>query len=197
MYTGIVEELGTVVGRSPVSTEWGQGVRLTIRAGAVLDDSEVGSSIAVDGCGLTMVARGEDWWATDLSHETLASTTLDQLVVGDRVNLERSITLTTRINGHIVLGHIDCIGEIVAPAPDLVVRVPTEHMRFLIERGSVAVDGISLTAFRLTADTFSVSIIPRTGDGTTLRVKGPGAKVNVEVDVIAKHLDRLLAARQP
>ncbi len=197
MYTGIVEELGTVVGRSPVSTEWGQGVRLTIRAGGVLDDADVGSSIAVDGCAVTMVARGEDWLTTELSHETLTSTTLDLLVAGDRVNLERPMTLSSRVDGHIVLGHVDCIGEIVAPAPDLIVRVPKEHMRFLIERGSVAVDGISLTAFHLTADTFSVSIIPRTGDGTTLRVKGPGAKVNVEVDLIAKHLDRLLAIPHP
>ena len=201
MFTGIVEELGTVVSNeiSAESNAWGNtGARLTIAASVVLDGSDLGASIAVNGCCLTLVDQGVDesgqgWWSTDVSDETLSRTNVGALQPGDVVNLERPMALGERLGGHIVLGHVDCVGEIVSPAPDLVVRIPAEHMRLIVEKGSVTVDGISLTAFDLTADTFRVAVIPHTADVTTLGVKGPGAVVNIELDVLAKHIERLVA----
>lgn len=196
MFTGIVEELGTVVSSAPVATEWGPGVRLRIAASTVLEGSELGASIAVNGCCLTLVDRGTDggrtWWDTDVSEETLARTTTGSLQPGDRVNLERPMALGERLGGHIVLGHVDGVGEVVSPAPDLVVRVPHDLMRYLVEKGSVTVDGISLTAFDLTDDTFRVAVIPHTAEVTTLGLRPTGSRVNLEMDVLAKHIERLV-----
>jgi riboflavin synthase len=200
MFTGIVEELGTVISNelSDVSNAWGNtGSRLTIAASVVLDDSGLGASIAVNGCCLTLVDHGRDasgqaWWTTDVSDETLSRTNIGALRPGDVVNLERPMALGDRLGGHIVLGHVDCVGEIVSPAPDLVVRIPAEYMRLIVEKGSVTVDGISLTAFDLTTDTFRVAVIPHTAAVTTLGHKGSGAVVNIELDVLAKHIERLV-----
>ena len=197
MFTGIVEELGTVLDTRPHTSEWGEGIRLTIAASVVLEGSGLGASIAVNGCCLTLVEQGvrDDgtaWWSTDVSNETLGRTGVGGLRAGDRVNLERPMALGDRLGGHIVLGHVDCTGEIVSPAPDLVVRIPSTNMRYLVEKGSVTVDGISLTAFDLTDDTFRVAVIPHTADVTTLGVKGEGTVVNIETDVLAKHIERLV-----
>lgn len=197
MFTGIVEELGTVLGAERAVTEWGEGIRLTIAATTVLEGSGTGASIAVNGCCLTLVEQGRDddgvgWWATDVSAETLSRTNVGLLEAGDRVNLERPMALGDRLGGHIVLGHVDCVGTVVSPAPDLCVRIPAANMRYLVEKGSVTVDGISLTAFDLTADTFRVAVIPHTAEVTTLGVKGAGAVVNIETDVLAKHIERLV-----
>ena len=196
MFTGIVEELGTVVSSTPVSTEWGPGVRLRIEASTVLDGSELGASIAVNGCCLTLVDQGStdgrSWWDTDVSEETLQRTTTGSLRAGDRVNLERPMALGDRLGGHMVLGHVDAVGEVVSPAPDLVVRVPKHLMRYLVEKGSVTVDGISLTAFDLTDDTFRVAVIPHTAEVTTLGLRPSGSRVNLEMDVLAKHIERLV-----
>ena len=166
-----------------------------------LEGSFLGASIAVNGCCLTLVDRAiddhGDWWATDISAETLQRTALDGLRPGDRVNLERPLAMGDRLGGHLVLGHVDCTGEIVAPAPDLVVRLPSEQMRYVVEKGSIAVDGISLTAFDLTADTFRVAVIPHTAEVTTLGVRVPGAVVNIELDILAKHVERLLDPYRP
>ena len=201
MFTGIVEELGTVKGSETVPTEWGEGTRLTIAARKVLEGSYLGASISVNGCCLTLVDRGNDmqgdWWATDLSDETLQRTSLCNLRPGDRVNLERPMALGERLGGHLVLGHVDCTGEILAAAPDLVVRLPATNMRYLVEKGSITVDGVSLTAFDLTADTFRVAVIPHTADVTTLGAIGPGALVNIELDIVAKQIERLLEPYQP
>lgn len=196
MFTGIVEELGSVLSTERVSTEWGDGVRLTIAARTVLGGSALGASIAVNGCCLTLVDKGEDvgrgWWTTDVTGETLAKTNIGELAAGDPVNLERPMALGDRLGGHLVLGHVDCVGEIVAPAPDLVVRIPATSMRYLVEKGSVTVDGISLTVFDLTTDTFRVAVIPHTASVTTLGHKGVGDLVNIETDVLAKHIERLV-----
>lgn len=197
MFTGIVEELGRVVSSTPVTTDWGAGVRLRIAATTVLEGSGLGASIAVNGCCLTLVDQGVDecgtaWWDTDVSSETLDRTNIGALTVGEPVNLERPMALGDRLGGHMVLGHVDGVGEIVSPAPDLVVRVPTALMRYLVEKGSITVDGISLTAFDLTADTFRVAVIPHTAAVTTLGHKGVGAAVNIESDILAKHIERLL-----
>ena len=196
MFTGIVEELGTVISSTPVSTEWGPGVRLRIEASTVLDGSDLGASIAVNGCCLTLVDQGSidgrSWWDTDVSEETLQRTTTGTLSPGDRVNLERPMALGDRLGGHMVLGHVDAVGEVVSPAPDLVVRVPRHLMKYLVEKGSITVDGISLTAFDLTDDTFRVAVIPHTAEVTTLGFRPAGSLVNLEMDVLAKHIERLV-----
>lgn len=197
MFTGIVEELGTVLSAEPARTEWGSGIRLRIAASTVLEGSDLGASIAVNGCCLTLVATGGSgsgsWWETDVSSETIDRTTLGSLRPGDTVNLERPMALGDRLGGHIVLGHVDGVGDVVTPAPDLVVRVPKGLMRYIVEKGSVTVDGISLTAFDLTADTFRVAVIPHTAEVTTLGRRPAGSRVNLEMDVLAKHIEKLVA----
>lgn len=187
VFTGIVEEKGTVRAR--------QGSRLTISARTVLEDSGIGASIAVNGCCLTVVERGDDWWTADVSDETWSRTNLGNLVVGDPVNLERPMAAGGRFGGHVVLGHVDAVGEVVHEVPQLVVRIPRDLMRYIVEKGSCTVDGISLTVFNLTDDTFEVAVIPHTADVTTLGVRRPGDKVNIEIDVLAKHVEKLLEHR--
>lgn len=190
VFTGIVEELGSVAARNES--------RLRIAASVVLDGSPIGASIAVNGCCLTVVKVGDGWWEADVSDETFRRTTLGALVVGDRVNLERPMAANGRFGGHIVLGHVDMVGEIVSPAPNLRVRVGREHMQLLVEKGSVSVDGVSLTVFGLDADSFEVAVIPHTADVTTLGARRSGDTVNIEFDVLAKHVERLVTSpRKP
>lgn len=197
MFTGIIEELGTILEVRPHDTPWGPGVRVRIAAERVVDGSDLGASIAVNGCCLTLVdsgtSAGRRWWDTDVSQETLNRTTIGSLQPGDRVNLERPMTLGDRLGGHMVLGHVDAVGDVVSAAPDLIVRVPTPLMKYLVEKGSVTVDGISLTAFDLTENTFRVAVIPHTAQVTTLGLRPPGSRVNLEMDVLAKHIERLVA----
>ena len=185
MFTGLVEEVGRVESRN--------GSRLRIGAVTVLEDAGVGDSIAVDGCCLTLVAMEEGWWEADLSEETLARTTLAALRPGDRVNLERPLRLADRLGGHLVQGHVDGVGEVVEPAPDLCVRLPSDLTRYLVVKGSVTVDGVSLTVVEAAAGTFSVAVVPHTAEATTLAAKGPGDRVNIEVDVVAKYVERMVA----
>ncbi|MGD9797358.1 MAG: riboflavin synthase [Acidimicrobiia bacterium] len=184
MFTGIVEELGSVGRR--------RGERLRVHATAVLEDASIGDSIAVNGCCLTVVARGEGWWEADVSDETSRRTNLDRLAPGDPVNLERPVRLADRLGGHLVQGHVDAVGEVVAPAPDLRVRVPAEVARYLVPKGSITVDGVSLTVVDVLDDGFTVAVIPHTMAVTTLGVRRPGDAVNLEVDVVAKYVERLL-----
>ena len=185
MFTGIVEELGKVGSRN--------GSRLRINSTTVLEGSDLGASIAVNGCCLTVVATdGSSFWDADVSEETYSRTNLGSLQAGDVVNLERPMALGERLGGHMVLGHVDAVGHVVSPAPDLVIRIPRDLMHLIVEKGSVTVDGISLTAFDLTADTFRVAVIPHTTAVTTLGVRKPGDAVNIEMDVLAKHVQRLV-----
>ncbi len=186
MFTGIVEELGSVADRA--------GGRLRFACTSVLDDVEMGASIAVNGCCLTVVRWDTEagWWEADVTQETFDRTQLGQLGPGDPVNLERPVRLADRLGGHLVQGHVDAVGEIVAPAPDLGVAVPSRLHRYLVEKGSVTVDGISLTIVEPTDDGFTVAVIPHTTEVTTLGVKGVGDKVNIEVDVMAKYAEKLL-----
>jgi riboflavin synthase len=189
MFTGIVEELGRLVSLS-------EG-RLRIAATRVIDDVVIGESIAVCGCCLTVVAFGADWWEADVSDETISRTSLATLRPGDGVNLERAVRLSDRLGGHLVQGHVDGVGEIVDPVPDLRVRVPENLMRYIVEKGSVTVDGVSLTVVQPLDDGFTVAIIPHTADVTTLGPKRAGDLVNLEVDVMAKYAERLMAAYLP
>jgi riboflavin synthase len=202
MFTGIVEEMGRIIELVPVDTDWGPGMSLKIAAHVVLEGSGLGASIAVNGCCLTLVDQGTNpagggWWTTHVSEETLNRTVIGDLVPGSPVNLERPMQLGDRLGGHIVLGHVDGTGEIISAAPDLQVRAPVEMMKYLVEKGSVTVDGISLTAFGLTEDSFQVAVIPHTAEVTTLGTKGPGARVNLEFDVLAKHIERLMPPSIP
>jgi len=196
MFTGIVEELGRV--RSIVPG--GGGARIEIDATAVLDDATIGASIAVNGCCLTVVELSEGWWAADAVLETLARTNLGDLAPGDPVNLERPVRLADRLGGHLVQGHVDATGSVRGrtPQPDASERfrfdAPGEILRYVVHKGSVTVDGISLTVAEVHDDGFSIAVIPHTLAVTTLGARGPGARVNLEVDLIAKYVERLLVS---
>jgi riboflavin synthase len=187
VFTGIVEELGHVISR--------QGNHFTFGATTVIEDSKVGDSIAVNGCCLTVVDVGESWWSADVVDESLSRTNLGGLIVGDPVNLERPVRLVDRLGGHLVQGHVDVVGEIVSPAPTLRVRIPTELTRYVVEKGSVTVDGCSLTVVDALDDGFTVAVIPHTAEVTTLGRKHAGDTVNVEVDMLAKYVERLIQGR--
>ncbi len=187
MFTGIVEELGSVV-------SFDDDV-LRIAATTVLDDAAIGASIAVNGCCLTVTAfePGEaGWWEADVSHETLRRTNLGSVVAGSPVNLERPVRAQDRLGGHIVQGHVDAVGEIVESVPELRVRMPRDLLKYVVVKGSVTVDGVSLTIVDALDDGFTVAVIPHTSAVTTLGSKGPGDPVNLEVDVTVKYVERLL-----
>jgi riboflavin synthase len=192
MFTGIVEELGAVLERSPD--------RITVSCRTVLGDTEVGSSIAVNGVCLTVVDRDSGHLGFDLSEETIRRTGLARLSPGDPVNLERPVTLATRLGGHLVQGHVDGVGEVVGVEADstggasLTIQPPAELLRYLVEKGSVSVDGVSLTIAGLDDDAFSVALIPHTLAVTTLGTTRVGDAVNLEVDVLAKYVERLLTS---
>jgi riboflavin synthase len=193
MFTGIVEELGTVRRRIDTAT----GATFTFHAPLVSADAGLGDSIAVNGCCLTVTAlsRAEGTWTADAVRETLNRTNLVTLAVGDRVNFERPVRLQDRLGGHLVQGHVDAVGTVVSPAPDLQIRMPEELARYVVEKGSITVDGCSLTVVKDLADGFTVAVIPHTLEVTTLGSKGPGDLVNIEVDVMAKYAEKLLAGR--
>jgi len=194
MFTGIVEELGTVESIE----DQGDALRLTLAASTVLSDAALGDSISVNGCCLTVAARDEATWTADVMAETLSRTSLRAVGPGDQVNLERAVTPTTRLGGHLVQGHVDAVGTIASRTPSehwevVEVTLPADLTRYLVEKGSVTVDGVSLTVVAVGPDTFSVSLIPETLARTTLGRKGVGDPVNLEVDVLAKHVEKLLA----
>jgi riboflavin synthase len=187
VFTGIVEELGRLRSRD--------GARFVIEATEVLVDAKIGDSIALNGCCLTVVDIGDGWYGVDVVDESLGRTNLGGLAPGDPVNLERPMRADGRFDGHIVQGHVDGVGEVVTPAPDLRIRVPAGLRRYLVEKGSVTVDGCSLTIVEVTDDGFTVAIIPHTAHVTTLGRRKPGERVNLEVDVLAKYVERLLETR--
>src|SRR5687768_1738042 len=160
MFTGIVEELGVVVERD--------GGHFRFAASVVVEDAKVGDSIAVNGCCLTVTDVGDGWWEADVVSESLARTDLDDLVSGDPVNLERPLRVGDRLGGHLVQGHVDAVGEIVAGAPDLRIRMPADLLRYVVDKGSITVDGCSLTVVRTLDDGFTVAVIPHTAGVTTL-----------------------------
>ena len=200
MFTGIVEELGQVRAIAPNSG----GARLEITAALVTGDAHVGDSIAVNGCCLTVVELADGCWAADAVTETLDRTSLGALQVGDPVNLERPVRVEDRLGGHIVQGHVDAVGRLAQREllPDGSTRMrftlPKDLMRYVVEKGSITLDGISLTVAALddATHTVDVAVIPHTLSVTTLGPKGPDDPVNVEVDILAKHVERLLATRE-
>jgi len=185
VFTGLIEEMGSYEGHD--------GDRYRIRASLVLEDTKVGDSISVNGCCLTVVACTPELWETDITAETLSRTTFGLLRPGDLVNLERPVRASDRLGGHLVQGHVDAIGEVLAPPPDLKVRIPSDLTRYCVEKGSIAVDGVSLTIFDVDIDSFAVAVIPHTSEVTTIGRRVPGDKVNIEVDIAAKQIEKLLS----
>ncbi|NTU89359.1 MAG: riboflavin synthase, partial [Actinobacteria bacterium] len=193
MFTGIVEEMGTV-------REVRHGSKssiLTIKAGTVLEGTRVGDSIATNGVCLTVTSLAGEYFKADVMAETVRRTNLSELRAGDRVNLERALRLQDRLGGHLVSGHIDGLGRVARVSREdnatwVTIAAEPGLLRYVLERGSIAVDGVSLTVARLTSQGFSVSLIPHTGDETILLSKHPGDTVNLECDLIGKYVERLL-----
>lgn len=200
MFTGIIEEIGHVqrIARG------GKAIALTVRAEKVLEELALGDSIAVNGTCLTVTRRTDAAFTADVAPETMRRTAFAQLQEGDPVNLERALTLRTRLGGHFVSGHVDGVGTITKEEREenavlLTVRIPSALGRYTIEKGSVAVDGVSLTVAAYGKDWFTVSLIPHTAALTTLLGKAIGASVNIETDLIGKYVERMLqgAEQQP
>ncbi|MCX2732421.1 riboflavin synthase [Saccharopolyspora sp. NFXS83] len=192
MFTGIVEELGTVVSVE----DTGDGVRLAVDGPLVTSDAKRGDSIAVNGVCLTVVESGGGRFTVDVVQETVRRSAIRNVGAGDRVNLERAMALGDRLGGHIVQGHVDGTAVLRGSDGDLTrFELPAELSHYLVEKGSITVDGISLTVVDAGPTEFSVALIPTTRELTTLGVRQPGEEVNIEVDVLAKHLERLAAAQ--
>lgn len=196
MFTGIIEELGRVKAIEHQS----DAVRLTIEGPLVVSDAHRGDSIAVCGTCLTVIEYGDGQFTADVMKETLDKTSLSTVKVGDPVNLERAMTAKTRFGGHVVQGHVDGVGEIISREPSenwewLRIRIPRELMKYVVYKGSITLDGVSLTVNEVGEDFVGLSLIPETLTVTTLGSKAIGEKVNVEADVMAKHIERLLEAR--
>jgi riboflavin synthase len=201
VFTGIVEEVGTLVSRDDSA----DSAVLQVRAARVLEDVALGDSIAVNGVCLTVTGVEDGVWSTDVMAETLRRSSLGSAGSGDRVNLERAVTPHTRLGGHLMQGHVDGVGSILSRTPGdawevVRIAVPAALARYVVEKGSIAVDGVSLTVSAVSpADLpepwFEVSLIPTTLRETTLGARTPGDPVNLEVDVIAKYVERLLGAR--
>jgi riboflavin synthase len=200
MFTGIVEELGEAV-----RLDWrGDGGVLAVRCATVIGDSLPGDSIAVNGVCLTVVEVGPDGFSADVMKETFERSTLGALRPGELVNLERAATVSTRLGGHLVQGHVDGVGAVMSRSAgdrwdDVTVALPEGLARYVVEKGSIAVDGVSLTVVSVADDpaAFTVSLIPTTLERTTLGHRTAGDQVNLEVDVIAKYVERLTAGVRP
>jgi riboflavin synthase len=198
MFTGIIEELGvvTAIENQP------DAIRLTLKGPLATSDVSRGDSISVSGTCLTAVEidRAAQTFTADVMHETLRLTSLEGVKVGDRVNLERAMTAATRFGGHVVQGHVDGVGRIISVEPSdnwtwVRISVPVDLMKYVVLKGSITLDGVSLTVNEVGDDFIGVSLIPETLALTTFGVKNPGDAVNVEADVMAKHIERLLEAR--
>lgn len=196
MFTGIVEERGTVASIEQLTN----AARVAIRGSVVLSDVRAGDSIAVNGVCLTVVDLGPDYFTADVMEETLKRSSLDAVVAGSEVNLERAARLDSRLGGHLVQGHVDGTGAVLAIEPDahwtaMRISLPVDLGRYVVEKGSITVDGVSLTVVAVDDEAFSVSLIPTTLAETTLGSRKVGDRVNLEVDAIAKYVERLMQGR--
>ena len=194
MFTGIVEELGEIVKASEAF--------LAVRGPVVASDAALGDSISVNGVCLTVVSVEGDVFTADVMEETYRRSVIGKLQPGDRVNLERAATLTTRLGGHLVQGHVDGVAEIVKRTPaaeweEVTFRLPAGLAKYVVEKGSITIDGTSLTVAAIEGDEFSVGLIPTTLEATTLGRKQVGDPVHIETDVVAKHVEKLLQSQSP
>lgn len=196
MFTGIIEELGKVsaIEKQP------DAIRLTIACKEVLSDLKRGDSISCSGTCLTAIEIDDQGFTADVMLETIRRSSLDGVKVGDPINLERAMNATTRFGGHIVQGHVDGVGEVVSREKSdnwdwVKIRLPKDLMKYVVHKGSITLDGISLTVNEINDDVIAVSLIPETLRVTTLGYKNPGDKVNVEADVLAKHVEKLMESK--
>ena len=198
MFTGLVEEKGTLINK----IKTGDGFRLVIKAQKVLEDTQIGSSVSVNGCCLTVVEKKNDSVAMDTIEETLKKTNLGELNIGDPVNLERPLKADARLGGHFVLGHVDTKGEVVeinelSASHFMKIRFPEEFKQYLIYVGSVSIDGVSMTVAELKDNVFGVGIIPHTWEETVFSTRKPGSTVNLEFDVLGKYVERIMENKEP
>lgn len=194
MFTGIVEELGEVLALTELADD---ALRITIRGPLVVSDSALGDSISVNGVCLTAVELTPESFSADVMRETVRMSTIGNLSVGDSVNLERPVTLATRLGGHMVQGHVDGIGTVKSREHSenwdvVTIDAPSDLLKYVVHKGSITVDGVSLTVSAITEDSFSVSLIPATLAKTTLGERAVGEQVNLEVDVVAKYVEKLV-----
>jgi riboflavin synthase len=194
MFTGIVEELGTLQRREDMSG----AARLTVRANVVVEDTRPGDSVSVNGVCLTVVDVDAEGFSADVIQETLNHSSLGKLTAGEPVNLERAVTAHTRLGGHLVQGHVDATATVISRNPDehwdvVHCSLPEQLARYVVHKGSITVDGVSLTVSAIGSDWFEVSLIPTTLARTTLGSRQPGDLLNLEVDVIAKYVEKLMA----
>jgi riboflavin synthase len=200
MFTGLVEDTGIVDAIEALPS--GRGRRVSIASGMLDEEQPLGASLAVDGVCLTVTNWSRGRVSAEVGPETIERTTLGELSAGTKVNLERPVRVGDRLGGHLVAGHVDGVGRIAGVRPrgeavDVRIEAPAPLLRYVVEKGSIAVDGISLTVNRVDARAFEVSIIPHTQTATTLTTKGAGARVNLEVDLIGKYVEKLLAGHAP
>lgn len=198
MFTGLVAELGTVQNLA----RQGNSYHLTVAARKVLENLKIGDSVAVNGCCLTVVRMDDNGFTADVMPETVRLTNIGGLATGSKVNLERTLRLCDGLDGHIVSGHVEGLGTIIGQRPEGIAVVTTigcgsDLLKYIIKKGSIAIDGISLTVTEVTESSFSVSLIPHTANMTTLGFKKVGDKVNLETDIIGKYVERMLGFNQP
>ncbi len=198
MFTGLVEETGKL--KEKIKT--GDGYQLVIEANVVMADMEIGSSVAVNGCCLTVVRKNSDTFAVDTIEETLKKTNLGELGIESRVNLERPLKAEARLGGHFVLGHVDTTGKVeeikeLSNSHFMTISFPENFKKYLIYVGSVAIDGVSMTVAQLEDNKFSVGIIPHTWKETVFSDKQPGSTVNLEFDVLGKYVERIMEGKDP
>ncbi len=196
MFTGLVEETGVLLNKKAA----GEGYKLTVKAGKVMDDLDIGSSICVNGVCLTVVERTRDSFTVDAIEETLKKTNLGKISAGDRINLERPLKADARLGGHFVLGHVDIIGEVksieeLSNSHFITIEFPGEFKHYLVYVGSVAIDGVSMTVARLEGNRFSVGVIPHTWKETVFSSKKIGDTVNLEFDVLGKYVERIMEGK--
>lgn len=197
MFTGIVEELGQVSGLEALD----DAVRISITGPLVVSDAKIGDSISVNGVCLTVTSKSADSFTADVMQETLNRSTLGKLTAGAKVNLERPVTLATRLGGHLVQGHVDGMGEVVSREVSdnwevVTIKPPKDLLKYIVEKGSITVDGTSLTIASVNSEVFTVSLIPETLTKTTLGIRQVGELVNLEVDVMAKYVEKLMEAQK-
>jgi riboflavin synthase len=196
MFTGIVEELGTISGVETLN----DSIRMRVSGKLVRSDLSQGDSVSVSGTCLTAAELTEDGFIADVMLETLNRTSLNGIAEGDKVNLERAMSGAGRFGGHVVQGHVDGVAEIISREPSanwevVKVRIPSDLTKYVVHKGSITFDGVSLTVNEISGDVVSLSLIPETLRLTTLGQKGVGAKLNVEADILAKHIEKLIEAR--
>lgn len=197
MFTGIVEELGQVEKLETLA----DAVRISIAGPLVVSDAKIGDSISVNGVCLTVTEKTAQSFSADVMQETLNRSTLGKLTAGSKVNLERPVTLATRLGGHLVQGHVDGMGKVISRQQSqnwdvLTIEPPKDLLKYIVEKGSITIDGTSLTIASVTDEVFTVSLIPETLAKTTLGLVKPGDLVNLEVDVMAKYVEKLMAAQK-